>query len=702
MEVVKKIQILKSIDILSFLHEATLERLAEESLEMVLHPKEILFNEGEEGKTMYIILGGEIRIYKKEIDITVMGPGSIFGEMALIEKQPRSASAEALEQVELLEIDEEQFQRYFAGQPQVLMALMKTMSARFRRSLGNPAAFPVITEDPANPVERLDHMEDPVFLVNANSFKIIKGSPAAIEQFGYSQEEISNLNLLDCLVKFDDSALKTIITPLVNQTRSQSSAETEIKKKNGETMPVEVKIRLTRSNNAVPMVMAWVADISGKKHIEDTIRQMAYYDPLTGLPNRNLLNDRLAVSLARARRNGEKVAIMFLDLDNFKTINDTLGHDMGDLLLKDVAKKLELTLRQEDTVARMGGDEFIVVAPEIKSTEDAGILAQKILHQFEDAIVIENQELFVGCSIGISTFPEDGSDSKTLLKNADMALYRAKDRGKNNFQLYTPALNFKAMERMAIEKNLRKAVEREEFDLVFQPKVELATGKIVGLEGLVRWDSPELGRVMPVAFIPVAEDTRIIIQIGAWTIRRACQQIREWIDTGLPPVSIAINLSGVQFAHPQLLKEIQKSLDEFDISPDYLQLEITETILMKDTELAKDILRQLGELGIKAAIDDFGTGYSSLNYLKNLPIHYLKIDRTFVRDFSQGTNSAITKTIVGLGQSLELKTIAEGIESEEQKQFLLEIGCDEGQGYLFSPPVSSKEITELLMENKTY
>ncbi len=702
MEVARKIQILKSIDILSFLHEATLERLAEESLELTLHPREVLFNEGEDGKTMYIILDGEVRIYKKDIDITTMGPGSIFGEMALIEKQPRSASAEALGNTELIEINEEQFQRYFAGQPQVLMALMKTMSARFRRSLGNPATTPVLFDDNNDPQEKLDHLEDPVFLVNANTFKVIKGSPPTIDQFGYSREEVSNMSLLDYLTQLDEAGLRILIAPLLNQTRSQSSTETELKKKNGETMPVEIKIRTSNGNNATPMVMAWVSDISGRKHIEDTIRQMAYYDSLTGLPNRNLLNDRLAVALARARRNGEKVAIMFLDLDNFKTINDTLGHDMGDLLLKDVSNKLQNTLRQEDTVARMGGDEFIVVAPEIKSTEDAGILAQKILLQFEEAIVIENQELFVGCSIGISTFPEDGSDSKTLLKNADMALYRAKDRGKNNFQLYTPALNFKAMERMAIEKNLRKAVEREEFDLVFQPKVELATGKIVGMEGLVRWDSPELGRVMPVAFIPVAEDTRIIVQIGAWTLKRACQQIRQWMDAGLPPISIAINLSGVQFAHPQLLKELQTALQENDVSPDYLQLEITETILMKDTELAVEILRQLGELGIKAAIDDFGTGYSSLNYLKNLPIHYLKIDRTFVRDFSQATNSAITKTIVGLGKSLGLKTIAEGIETEEQKQFLLEIGCEEGQGYLFSPPVSSQEVTQLLMENKVY
>ncbi len=702
MEVAKKIQILKSIDILSFLHEATLERLAEESLELSLHPKEVLFNEGEDGKTMYIILEGEVRIYKKDIEITTMGPGSIFGEMALIEKQPRSASVEAIGDIELIEINEEQFQRYFAGQPQVLMALMKTMSARFRRSLGNPIMAPIMIDDANDPIEKLEHMEDPVFLVNANTYKLIKGSPPAIDQFGYSQDEVSKMTLHDYLVQFDETGLKTLIAPLLNQTRSQSSAETELKKKNGETMPVEIKIRSSNSNNAVPMVMVWVSDISGRKHIEDTIRQMAYYDSLTGLPNRNLLNDRLAVALARARRNGEKVAIMFLDLDNFKTINDTLGHDMGDLLLKDVSNKLQNTLRQEDTVARMGGDEFIVVAPEIKSTEDAGILAQKILQQFEEAIVIENQELFVGCSIGISTFPEDGSDSKTLLKNADMALYRAKDRGKNNFQLYTPALNFKAMERMAIEKNLRKAVEREEFDLVFQPKIELATGKIVGLEGLLRWDSPELGRVMPVAFIPVAEDTRIIVQIGAWTLKRACQQIRQWMDAGLPPISVAINLSGVQFAHPQLIKELQAALQEYDVSPDYLQLEITETILMKDTELAVEILRQLGELGIKAAIDDFGTGYSSLNYLKNLPIHYLKIDRTFIRDFSQVTNSAITKTIVGLGQSLGLKTIAEGIETEEQKQFLLEIGCEEGQGYLFSPPVSSKNITKLLIENKVY
>ncbi len=702
MEVLNKIQILKSIDILSFLHEATLERLAEESIELTLRPQETLFHEGENGKTMYIILNGEVRIFKKEMDITTMGPGSIFGEMALIENQPRSASVEALEHVELIEINEEQFQRYFAAQPQVLMALMKTMSARFRRSLGTPTAAPILADNASDPLEQLDRMEDPVFLLNANTFRLIKGSPPAIEQFGYCQEEIGTMTFLDFLNQLDDNFLRTLISPLQNQTRTQATTDTELRKKNGDTLPVEIRLRSAQPIDSAPMVMAWVSDISGRKHIEDTIRQMAYYDSLTGLPNRNLLNDRLAVALARAKRNEEKVCIMFLDLDNFKTINDTLGHDMGDLLLKDVATILQRTLRQEDTVARMGGDEFIVVAPEIKSTEDAGILAQKILHQFEEPIVIENQELFVGCSIGISTFPEDGSDSKTLLKNADMALYRAKDRGKNNFQLYTPALNYQALERMAVEKNLRKGVEREEFDLVFQPKIELATGKIVGMEGLVRWDSPELGRVMPVAFIPVAEDTRIIVQIGAWTIKRACQQIQEWAEQGLPPVHIAINLSGVQFAHPQLLKQVKSALSEYNINPGSLQFEITETILMRDTSLTVDILNQLNDIGIKSAIDDFGTGYSSLNYLKNLPIHCLKIDQTFVQDFSQPTNSAITKTIVALGQSLGLRTVAEGIESEEQKRFLQESGCDEGQGYLFSPPVSSEEMTKLLEQKKLF
>ncbi len=702
MDVKEKIQILKSIDVLSFLHEATLERLAEESHELTLKPDEILFQEGEEGKTMYVLLSGEVRIFKKDIDITVMGPGDIFGEMAMIESQPRSASVMALEPVELIEINQEQFQRYFASQPQVLMSLMKTMSARFRRTLGSPSGNSSAIEDEGNPLEKLDQIDEPVILVNGNNLKLIKGSSRVLQQTGFTQEQLGQMTLCDLLITQEESGLKILINPLLNQTRTQSMTEAELRKQNGEMMPVEVKLRNTTSLNGSPMVLAWVTDISGKKEIENTIRQMAYYDSLTGLPNRNLLNDRLAVSLARAKRNDEKLGIMFLDLDNFKTVNDTLGHDMGDLLLKTVAQMLQDTLRQEDTIARMGGDEFIVIAPEIKSPDDAGTLAQKIIDQFEGPIVINSHELFIGCSIGIATFPEDGNDTKALLKNADLALYRAKDRGKNNFQLYTPALNFQAMERMAIEKNLRKAVDREEFDLLFQPKVELGSGEIIGVEGLVRWNSLELGQVMPDAFIPVAEDTRIIFQIGLWTIKKACRQILEWRERGLPPIPISINLSGIQFAHPQFVKEVRNTLSEFGVNSELFQLEITEAILMKDMNLAVQILRQLGDMGIKIAIDDFGTGFSSLSHLKNLPIHYLKIDRSFIGDFSQPTNSAIANTIVNLGNSLGLKTIAEGIETNEQKEFLTKIGCEEGQGYLFSPAVSSSKIQEMLEQGRRF
>ncbi len=703
MNVQEKVAILKSIDILSFLHETTLERLAEESREIPLKPDQVLFHEGEQGQTMYIILNGGVLIFKKGVDITEMGRGSIFGEMALIEKKPRSASVRTLSQSLLMEINESQFQQYFAGQPQVLMALMKTMSARFRRSLINaPLALSEETAELSDPIKNIDDSGESIFLLDSLTFQMIKGSPPALESCGYSREEILHLKFTDLLVNFETEGLRALVSPLINLTRSMSIAETEIRRKNGTVIPVEYRLRAVMDAQGPPKIMAWLHDISERKHIENTIRQMAYYDSLTGLPNRNLLNDRLAVSLARAKRNQEKICLMFLDLDNFKVINDTLGHEGGDLVLKEVAQRLKKALRQEDTVARMGGDEFVVVAPMIKGSNTATLLAQKILDQFEESMMIQEQELFIGCSIGISTFPDDGEDSKNLLKNADLALYRAKGRGKNNFQMFTPSLNKKALARMTIEKNLHKAVDRGEFELVYQPRVSLSTGKLTGLEGLARWNSPELGRVMPEEFIPVAEETRMIVPLGIWSIRTACQEIRALEKLNLPLVPVAIILSGFQFTHPLFIKELSASLGKFGITHGQLEMEIRETTLMKDFNLSVHTLNQLRELGIPSSIDNFGTGYSTLINLKKLPIDCMKIDQAFLAELGQPTNRALLKTIVEVAENLGLRTIAEGVETEEQREYLEEIGCDEGQGFLFSPPLTSEGVRELLAKNPKF
>jgi len=500
----------------------------------------------------------------------------------------------------------------------------------------------------------------------------------------------------------DPQKLSRMCDSLINKIRPMVSFETTFNRKDGTSYPAECKLQLVEPKGSDSEILLWVQDLTERKQMENTIRQMAYYDSLTGLPNRNLLNDRLAVALANSSRNNQKVAILFLDLDHFKTINDSLGHETGDQLLQQVSLRIKRVLRKQDTIARMGGDEFIILIPGLTETDHTARLAEKILDAITPVFKIGDNELYIGCSIGISIFPDDGTEIKTLLKNSDLAMYRAKEKGRNTFQLYTPSMNFKAMERLAVEKNLRKALDREEFELYYQPKINLESGQIAGMEALIRWDSPELGMVMPSQFIHIAEETRLIIQMGHWVLLTACRQAKQWQSEGLPQIPISVNLSVVQFTHPNLVSEINKVINQTNTQPHNLELEITESVLMQDTTLAVSILNKLSELGIKISIDDFGTGFSSLNYLKNLPIDYLKIDQTFIKDFNLQTNSAITKAIVTLAQSLNMKTIAEGVETEEQKEFLKELNCDEAQGYLFSKPLSKDKMDELLRSGKKF
>lgn len=704
----KKKELLKTIDVLSFFHESTLERLAQESKEIVLKSDAVVFKEGDPGNAMYIVLDGEILIHHGEKTLTSMLPGTFFGEMSLIESCPRTAGARALIPSLLLEISDTQFQEYFATQPQALMAIMKTLSARSRKistGLASSLASKVKSngDDSSDDfISALDEHYREILVFQPGTFQFVKANALACMDTGFTPEEMKQKTFIELAPSMDPDKLTRMCESLVNEIRPLVSFETTFKRKDESTYPAECKLQLVEPNGRKPEILVWVQDISERKQMENTIRQMAYYDSLTGLPNRNLLNDRLAVALANASRNSQKVAILFLDLDHFKTINDSLGHDAGDQLLQQVSLRIKEILRKQDTVARMGGDEFIVLMPGLTDTHHTAKLAEKILDALAPAFKIGDNELYVGCSIGISVFPDDGMEIKTLLKNSDLAMYRAKEKGRNTFELYTPAMNFKAMERLAVEKNLRKALDREEFELHYQPKINLKSGEIAGMEALIRWDSPELGMVMPNQFIHIAEETRLIIQLGHWVLVTACRQAKTWREAGLPPIPISVNLSVVQFTHPNLVAEITKVLKQMEVPPHQLELEITESVLMQDTTLAVSILEKLSALGIKISIDDFGTGFSSLNYLKNLPLDYLKIDRTFVKDHDQQNNAAITKAIVTLAQSLNMKTIGEGVETEEQRKFLVELNCDEAQGYLFSRPIPAKEMTKLLQSGKKF
>lgn len=430
---------------------------------------------------------------------------------------------------------------------------------------------------------------------------------------------------------------------------------------------------------------------------QEQIRFLAYHDALTRLPNRAFLLDRLVELLAHARRHGEHAGFLFIDLDHFKLVNDSLGHSMGDLLLQSVADRLNATARVQDIVARLGGDEFVVVLRGIKDPSDAAMAADRIQRVIAEEIVIENYRLVNTCSIGISVFPGNGDDAETLIQNADAALYAAKEAGRNTWQFFTPEMNQKAVERLTLETALRHALRDGQLYLEYQPQVETPSGRIVGTEALVRWRHPELGMVPPSIFVPIAENTGEIIQIGDWVLRTACAQAREWQRAGLPPLIMAVNVSAVQFRNPAFLGKIHQVLEETGLPPSCLELEVTEGQMMENPETMMVLLREITTTGLGLAIDDFGIGYCGLSYLRHFQFSRLKIDRSFVGSvLAAPRDAALTAVIVNMARALKMKVIAECVETAEQVKFLQQIGCQEFQGYYFSRPVSASQFERLL------
>jgi diguanylate cyclase (GGDEF)-like protein/PAS domain S-box-containing protein len=438
-------------------------------------------------------------------------------------------------------------------------------------------------------------------------------------------------------------------------------------------------------------------DVSAARELSLRISYLAQHDNLTDLPNRVLLNDRLTQAMALAHRHRRKLAVLFLDGDRFKHINDSLGHVIGDRLLQSVAQRLINCVRRSDTVSRQGGDEFVILLSEVTHPQDAAVSAEKILLAMSAPHRIGQHDVHLTMSIGIVTYPDDGTDAETLVRNADFAMYHAKNSGRNNYQFFKPDMNVRAVERQSLENGLRDAIERKEFVLHYQPKMNLETGTIIGVEALIRWHHPERGLVPPVHFIPIAEECGFIVPIGQWVLREACHQARAWQDSGLRPMRIAVNVSAVELRAKEFVAGVNDILTESGLDPRYLELELTETFLMQDAKSTVAVLRALKGMGVQLALDDFGTGYSSLSYLKRFPIDTLKIDQSFVRDLTTDADDAsIVTAVISMGKSLHMGVVAEGVETREQLAFLREQSCPEGQGYYFSRPVAAEEFTQLL------
>ena len=524
-------------------------------------------------------------------------------------------------------------------------------------------------------------------------------NPAAEQIFGYSGSEIlgQNVSLLmpephrgqhdGYLTQYRITGKSTVL----GVTREVVGV-----RKNGAYFPLELKTSEVHIEGR-RLFIASARDVTARKETEQRIMYLASHDALTDLPNRTLLQDRIQQALVQVRRSHGQGAVLFIDLDRFKTINDSLGHDVGDLLLKGVAQRLLSTLRGEDTVARQGGDEFIVVLSSVTNAPDAGIVAQKLLEALMLPYQIMGKELRTSASIGIAVFPADGEDADTLLKNSDTAMYHAKESGRNNYQFFTPRMNQLAAERQSLGTYLHQALDRNELLLHFQPIVDMGHGKLIGMEVLLRWQHPVQGLIPPVKFIPLAEESGLIVSIGEWVLKSACVQLRAWQDQGYDVPRLAINLSARQFRQKGLAETIARILAETGVAGRHLELEITESVLMDNTDEVSEILDKLNDMGISIAIDDFGTGYSSLSYLKRFSIDKLKIDQSFVQDIvADPDDAAIVTAIITLAHSLKMKVIAEGVETEAQLAFLRREGCDQYQGYYFSRPLPAAEIVTKL------
>lgn len=540
----------------------------------------------------------------------------------------------------------------------------------------------------------IDHAVEGILTVDVEGV-IRYINPAAEQVFGYMSKEIigKNINTIFPKLTYNDFNYFNKEDKAIDTNKEVTGY-----KKDSSAVPIELTISkfLVEDEMHFTIIMR---DITERKLYEETIKFQAFYDSLTGLPNRALLKERIVIEISHSKQTNQKLAVMFLDLDRFKLINDTLGHDVGDKLLKEVAVRLKGCVGNDDTIARIGGDEFVVLLPGLVHGESVAQVASKILDAIRQPILIDNHELYLTISIGIAIYPEDGENDEALLTNADVAMYRAKEDGKNNFQLYTPALNEKALERLALENSLRRALEYNEFVVYYQPKVDGKTEEVVGMEALIRWQHPNWGLVPPLRFIPIAEETGLIKPIGEWVLRTACAHNKSLQNAGFPPLTIAVNLSSRQFELQDLTDMVSKILEETGLAAEYLELEITESIAMQNIDHTLRTISQLREMGVKFSIDDFGTGYSSLSQLNNFSVNKLKIDKSFVEKVDGNKdNSIIASTVLALGKSLELTVVAEGVETEEQVNFFKTNNCDEMQGYFFGRPMTKEAFLKYYTE----
>jgi len=535
-----------------------------------------------------------------------------------------------------------------------------------------------------------------------NHGTIIRCNPAFARMLGYTEEELAGKPFAEITYPEDIDANVNLYQELMTGRIASFQLNKRYLHQSGAIVWAQLSVSMAPGQETTArFTIGMVEDITARKQAEARIEYLATHDGLTGLPNRTLIHDRIAQAITHARRAGRYLALMYIDLDRFKVINDGFGHPFGDAVLKAAGDRLSDIVREGDAVARQSGDEYLVLLADLHKSADVYIVTQKIMDAFERPFSIEGREVFVTTSIGVSVYPQNGQDADTLIHNADVAMYRAKNLGRNTYQFFTAEMSEGLRQRVELETHLRQALARNELHLVYQPKVNLSTGTISGVEALLRWNHPELGIVSPARFIPLAEETGLIVPIGDWVLRTACMQNKAWLAAGLPPIVVSVNISVRQFQQPDVAGWVMQALRDTGLPPELLELELTESLLAQDTEKVVDTVTRLKEIGMQLSIDDFGTGYSSLSYIKRFRVDTLKIDQSFIRHMlTEADDAAIAVAVISLAHSLRMKAIAEGVETAEHCDFLRAHGCDEIQGYYFSKPLPAEELAAMLRTGK--
>jgi len=544
----------------------------------------------------------------------------------------------------------------------------------------------------------IDHSWEEIYIFDSESLRFLQVNQGALNNLGYSSKEIQQLTVTEIKPEISEDDFRKLTKPLFDGSRSRIIFETIHRRRDGSVYPVEIRLQLSHSE-VPPVFLANVQDITERKKAESHLQFLANYDSLTGLPNRSLFLDRLSMAIEHSKRTNTLTALIYLDMDEFKTINDTLGHLAGDELLRQVAKRLQGCARKSDTVARLGGDEFTVIVSNLNNTAGVEMVVKKIIESINAPFHISGQDLMVSTSLGVTFFPfSDKDDVYTLVKQADSAMYQAKRRGKNTFEFYTAQLWQSEIRRVKVEHAVKNALALGQLEVFYQPRVNLLNSKIVGAEALLRFNHPDLGMVSPSEFIPIVEKLNLINDIGEWVLLQACKQLRLWLANNID-FRMSVNVSARQLDSDRFVTQLQKVLDDTGICPNNLEIEITEGVLVSQSEQASNALLAIKSMGVKISLDDFGSGYSSLNYLKRFAINVLKIDRSFVMDIGKNLDSeVIVQAVIGLAKNLNLEVTAEGIETNFQLQFLKDSGCHEGQGYYFSKPITSNQLEKMLQD----